>query len=105
MVHNYGQTANRMTTFEAGIKYMKLIEKDKLLTECEQLRRVMRSLTSFSSPMSSSNCSGSTVFLLDRFAGPATTNQNPSSHVWVFDCFKTIPIEFVTHILFKITLK
>lgn len=40
----------------------------------------MRSLTSFSSPMSSSNCSGSTVFLLDKFVGPATTNQNPSAN-------------------------
>lgn len=77
-----------MRTFEAGNKYMKFLVKVKLLTECEQLRRVMRSLTSFSSPMSSSNCSGSTVFLLDRIAGPATTNQNLSSHVFVFDCFK-----------------
>lgn len=49
----------------------------------------MRSLTSFSSPMSSSNCSGSTVFLLDRFVGPATTNQNPQQ------------IDFVKHLILK----
>lgn len=53
----------------------------------------MRSLTSFSSPMSSSNCSGSTVFLLDRFVGPATTNQNPQQT----DFVKHLILKYVKH--------